>query len=244
MAKASEAVICEALREAARLSMIQDDQLRASRASQVVDVATLLGAKEAVMAPPPGTAGQEVFHAGHQWGRPPPYMLARGEGDPVVGDDAVNAAYDAAGAVRDYYKNKLGRTSIDNLGMNQVHNVHFGVNYMNAFWNGSQMTYGDGDGTIFADFTKDPDVIGHELTHGVTQYAAGLIYYGQSGVLSESMSYVFGTVIQQAIDGTTANDADWLIGNGIMGPELYGEALRSMRAPGTAYDNYILGKDP
>jgi Zn-dependent metalloprotease len=106
------------------------------------------------------------------------------------------------------------------------------------------MTYGDGDGMVFVSFTKDPDVVAHELTHGVTQYTAGLVYYGQSGALNESMSDVFGTVIQQAIEGTTAHDADWLIGNGIMGPELYGEALRSMKAPGTAYDNYIMGKDP
>jgi Zn-dependent metalloprotease len=87
-------------------------------------------------------------------------------------------------------------------------------------------------------------VVAHELTHGVTQHTAGLIYYGQSGALNESMSDVFGTVIQQAIDGKTADDADWLIGNDIMGPDLYGEALRSMKAPGSAYDNYIMGKDP
>jgi Zn-dependent metalloprotease len=244
MAKSSEAVAGEGVREAARLSMIQDAQLRNSRARQVVNIATFFEASETIMAPPPGTAGREVFNAGHAWGQPPPYMLARGEGDPVTDDDSVNAAYDAGGAVREYYSDKLGRNSIDNLGMNQVHNVHFGVNYMNAFWDGSQMTYGDGNGTIFIDFTRDPDVIGHELTHGVTQHAAGLIYYGQSGALNESMSDVFGTAIQQAINGTTADNADWLIGNEIMGPELYGEALRSMKAPGTAYDNYIMGKDP
>ncbi len=244
MAKASEAVVGEEVREAARLSMIQDNQLRTARASQISDVATFFGTTETIMAPPPGTAGREVFNAGHQWGQPPPYMLARGEGDPVFGDDSVNAAYDAGGAVRDYYKNKLGRNSIDNLGMNQTHIVHFGVNYMNAFWDGTKMTYGDGDGAIFMDFSKDPDVIGHELTHGVTQHTAALNYYGQSGALNESMSDVFGTVIQQSIDGTTAHDADWLIGNGIMGPELYGEALRSMKAPGTAYNNYLMGVDP
>jgi Zn-dependent metalloprotease len=106
------------------------------------------------------------------------------------------------------------------------------------------MTYGDGDGAIFIDFTRDPDVIGHELAHGVTQHTAGLNYFSQSGALNESMSDVFGTVVQQAIDGTTADNADWLIGNSIMGPELFGEALRSMKAPGTAYDNYLMGKDP
>lgn len=244
MAKASEAVIGEQVREAARVSMIQDNQLRASRDNQVVDVPSLLSARESVMAPPVGTAGREVYNAGHQWGQPPPYMLVRGEGDPVTADNSVNCAYDIGGSVRDYYKNKLGRNSIDNLGMNQIHNVHFGTSYMNAFWDGLQMNYGDGDGAIFTDFTQDPDVIGHELTHGVTQHTAGLVYQGQSGALNESMSDVFGTVIQQFIDGTTADNSDWLIGNGIMGPDLYGEALRSMKAPGTAYDNYLMGKDP
>ena len=244
MAKASDEVIRESVRESARLSMMQDTQIRTNRANQSVDISSLLPPMQGVMAPPAGTAGREVFNCGHQWGQPPPYMLARGEGDPVTGDDDVNCVYDAGGAVRDYYKNKLGRNSIDNLGLNQVHNVHFGQGYMNAFWDGIQMTYGDGDGTVFTSFTRDPDVIGHELTHGVTQHTAGLMYYGQSGALNESMSDVFGTVIQQAIDGTTAHDADWLIGNDIMGPELYGEALRSMKAPGTAYDNYIMGKDP
>ena len=244
MAKASEDVVRESVREAARVSIMQDSQIRASRASQTIDIASLLPPRPGIMAPPAGTAGREIFNCGHQWGKPPPYALARGEGDPVTGDDAVNTTYEAAGAVRDYYKNKLGRNSIDNLGLNQVHNVHFGENYMNAFWDGSQMTYGDGDGTIFVSFTRDPDVVAHELTHGVTQYTAGLIYYGQSGALNESMSDVFGTAIQQAIGETTAHDADWLIGNDIMGPELHGEALRSMKAPGTAYDNHIIGKDP
>jgi len=244
MAKASDEGVRESVREAARLSMMQDNQIRTTRAGQVVDVAALAGAQQGIMAPPAGTASREVFNCGHQWGSPPPYMLARGEGDPVTADDAVNATYEAAGAVRDYYRNKLGRNSIDNLGLNQVHNVHFGENYMNAFWDGIQMTYGDGDGMIFVSFTRDPDVVAHELTHGVTQHTAGLIYFGQSGALNESMSDVFGTVIQQSIDGSTADDADWLIGNDIMGPELFGEALRSMKAPGTAYDNYIMGKDP
>lgn len=244
MAKSSDEVVRESVREAARVSMMQDNQIRASRGNQPLDMASLTGAGQGIMAPPASSAGREIYNCGHQWGQPPPYMLARGEGDPVTGDDDVNCVYDAGGAVRDYYKNKLGRNSIDNLGLNQLHNVHFGQGYMNAFWDGSQMTYGDGDGTIFVSFTRDPDVIAHELTHGVTQYTAGLIYYGQSGALNESMSDVFGTVIQQAIDGTTAHDADWLIGNDIMGPELYGEALRSMKAPGTAYDNYIMGKDP
>jgi Zn-dependent metalloprotease len=248
--------------EAARFSVLQDDHTRAARTAQTVDIPTLVSAiagaeappaktaakkKEAmaeVMPPPPGTAGRAVYDCNHQWGQPPPFVLKRGEGDPVTPDQAVNDAYDAGGAVRDYYQNKLNRNSIDNLGMNQIHNVHLGVNYMNAFWNGAQMFYGDGNGTIFVNFTGDADVIGHELTHGVTQYTAGLLYDGQSGALNESFSDVFGSAIEQAMDGKDAGNADWLIGDGIMGPTLYGEALRSMKAPGTAYDNALMGKDP
>ena len=263
MAKAGD----DASRELARFSLLQDDHSRSERANQAVDIPTFARAVEGlktravktapkkrstsktksiagVMAPLPGTAGRAVYDCNHQWSQPPAFVLKRGEGDPVTGDAAVDAAYTTAGAVRDYYKNKLGRNSIDNLGLNQVHNVHRGTNYMNAFWDGSQMFYGDGDGTIFVNFTKDPDVIGHELTHGVTQYTAGLQYFSQSGALNESFSDVFGTVIQQAINGQTADDADWLIGNLIMGPTLFGEALRSMKAPGTAYDNPLMGKDP
>jgi Zn-dependent metalloprotease len=248
--------------EAARFSALQDNRTRTTRATQVVEITTLASAIVGVaappaatatkkktgvvgiMAPPPGTAGRAVYDCNHQWGPPPAFVLKRGEGDPVTPDQAVNDAYDTGGAVRDYYKNKLGRNSIDNLGMNQIHNVHLGVNYMNAFWNGAQMFYGDGDGTVFTNFTGDPDVIGHELTHGVTQYTAALIYDGQSGALNESFSDVFGSVIEQNMNGKNAGNADWLIGDGIMGPTLYGEALRSMKAPGTAYDNSLLGKDP
>ncbi len=242
----------------ARLTALQDVQARTTRTAQVVDMAILAGVMmppagprpapptarlAGVMMPPAGTAGRAVFDCNHQWGAPPPFVLKRGEGDPVTADAAANDAYDGGGAVRDYY-DKLGRNSIDNRGLNQIHNVHFGVNYMNAFWNGAQMFYGDGDGTIFVNFTKDPDVIGHELTHGVTQYTAALQYYSQSGALNESFSDVFGSVIEQALDGKTAYDADWLIGDGIMGPTLFGEALRSMKAPGTAYDNSLMGHDP
>ncbi len=257
MARASD----EAAREAARFSLLQDNHTRTSRATQAVDIATLAsavaavmpppprpaarrGAVAGVMAPPPGTAGRAVYDCNHQWGQPPAFVLKRGEGDPVTADQVVTDAYDGAGAARDYYNNKLVRNSIDNLGLNQIHNVHFGVNYMNAFWNGSQMFYGDGDGTIFVNFTKDPDVIGHELTHGVTQYTAGLQYFSQSGALNESFSDVFGSAIEQIVDGKNAGNADWLIGDGIMGPTLFGEALRSMKAPGTAYDNPLMGKDP
>jgi Zn-dependent metalloprotease len=128
--------------------------------------------------------------------------------------------------------------------MNLVLNVHYGVKYQNAFWDGSEMVFGDGDGKIFINFDKSLDVVAHELTHGVTQYNANLVYKGQSGALNEHFSDVFGTAITQWANKETAQTADWLIGDEIMGPELFGEALRSMIEPGTAYDNPLMGKDP
>jgi Zn-dependent metalloprotease len=122
--------------------------------------------------------------------------------------------------------------------------VHYGQGYDNAFWNGEQMVYGDGDGTLFTAFTGPLDVTGHELTHGVTQYTAALDYYGQSGALNESVSDVFGTLIKQHHFGQTSENADWLIGQGLLAPGINGVALRSMKEPGTAYDDPQLGKDP
>ena len=106
------------------------------------------------------------------------------------------------------------------------------------------MVYGDGDGQIFERFTKCIDVIGHELTHGVTQYEAKLIYRNQPGALNESMSDVFGSLVKQYVLKQTADKADWLIGEGLFTKNVKGVALRSMKAPGTAYDDPQLGKDP
>ncbi|MCW2758077.1 MAG: peptidase thermolysin, partial [Nocardioidaceae bacterium] len=111
-------------------------------------------------------------------------------------------------------------------------------------WDGSQMVFGDGDGQVFGRFTASLSVIGHELSHGVTQYSADLVYEGQPGALNESFSDVVGSCVKQAVAGETAAQADWLIGEGIFLPGVKGKALRSMAAPGTAYDDPRLGKDP
>lgn len=91
--------------------------------------------------------------------------------------------------------------------------MHYDEQYNNAFFDGEQMVFGDGDGEIFLDFTVAIDVIGHELTHGLTQYTANLSYFGQSGALNESMSDVFGSLVKQYSLGQTADQADWLIGS-------------------------------
>ena len=173
-----------------------------------------------------------------------PGLLVRSEGDLPSKDAAVNEAYNAAGATYDLYREVYGRDSIDDRGMPLVSSVHYRVAYDNAFWDGSQMVYGDGDGKIFQRFTKAVDVIGHELTHGVTQYEAGLEYADQAGALNESFSDVFGSLVKQRALGQSANDADWLIGAGLFTAAVKGKALRSMAAPGTAYDDPLIGKDP
>lgn len=225
--------------ESARLSVQQSELSRQQRKEKVVPMESFIAAS----AVPAGAGAKRgVWDSQHTWTQR--VNLVRGEGDPMTGDDSVDNAYEYAGQVRDYYATELNRNSIDNLGMDLILNVHFGLNYMNAFWDGDEMTFGDGDGVIFGDFTRSLDVVAHELTHGVTQHTAGLIYFSQSGALNEHFSDVFGSVITQYVNGQDAGTADWLVGNEIMGPSLYGEALRSMKAPGTAYDNPIMGKDP
>jgi Zn-dependent metalloprotease len=173
-----------------------------------------------------------------------PGTPVRGEGDKPIKDAAVNEAYDGSGATWDLYHDVYDRNSIDDRGMPLVSTVHYRVAFDNAFWDGSQMVYGDGDGKIFQRFTKAVDVIGHELTHGVTQYEAGLAYADQPGALNESFSDVFGALVKQRSLGQSVEQADWLIGAGLFTAVVHGTALRSMAAPGTAYDDPVIGKDP
>ncbi|GGX55347.1 M4 family metallopeptidase [Streptomyces fructofermentans] len=173
-----------------------------------------------------------------------PGRKVRGEGAKPGRDATVNRAYAGLGATFDLFLKAYGRNSINGEGLPLKATVHFGEDYNNAFWNGEQMVFGDGDGEIFLDFTIPVDVIGHELAHGVTQYTANLTYFGQSGALNEHFSDVFGALIKQYTLGQTAAEADWLIGAGLLAPRVTGTALRSMKEPGSAYDDDVLGKDP
>ena len=174
-----------------------------------------------------------------------PGTTVRTEGDAATDDVAVDEAYDGTGATFDLYWDVFQRNSIDDAGLPLRSTVHYGAGYDNAFWDGSQMIFGDGDGTVFNRFTIAVDVVGHELTHGVTDSLAGLEYQGQSGALNESMSDVFGSLVKQYVNEQTAEDADWLIGEGLFTSRVSGVALRSMKEPGTAYDDPQLGgKDP
>lgn len=174
----------------------------------------------------------------------PAGVLARTEDGPASNDDSVNRAFDGLGTTRDFYREVLDRDSIDGRGMRLDGFVHRGVRYNNAFWDGQEMVFGDGDGIIFTDFTNSLDVIAHELTHGVTEFTANLEYHFQPGALNESISDVFGSLVKQWSLGQSADEADWLIGAEIMTPAIGGDALRSLKAPGTAYDTPTLGKDP
>ncbi|GAA2801547.1 M4 family metallopeptidase [Streptomyces showdoensis] len=227
-----------ALAEAARRTLVVDAAQRTARGLAPTEPAHRATAKARA-------AGVQRTIYDVRNGTDLPGAKIRGEGGEETGDVTENRAYAGLGATYDLFKNVYGRESIDGEAMPLLASIHYDEKYDNAFWNGEQMVFGDGDGELFLDFTIPLDVIGHELAHGVTQHTADLAYYGQSGALNESMSDVFGSLVKQYALGQTADQADWLIGAGLLGPAVdRGEALRSMKAPGTAYDDDVLGKDP
>jgi Zn-dependent metalloprotease len=170
--------------------------------------------------------------------------VVRAEGKPALKDPAVNEAYDGFGATHAFYWQAYRRQSIDDNGLELEGVVNFGQKYDNAMWDGQRMIFGNGDDKIFKRLTLSLDVIGHELTHGVTQDTAGLHYLGESGALNESVSDVFGSLVKQYHLKQTADQADWLIGADVIGPAVKGKALRSMAHPGTAYSDLMGHKDP
>jgi Zn-dependent metalloprotease len=184
---------------------------------------------------------REVYDAKHSEVLPGIQVLNEG-GTPAEQDPDIQRAYDFTGATWDLYNQVYSRNSIDNRGMPIISCVHVGDQMNNAFWDGSEMAFGDGDAEIFQDFTADIDVCAHELTHGVTQYTCNLIYEFQPGALNESISDVFGSCVKQRFLNQTVDQADWYIGeNVLIGPY----SLRSLSHPGTAYvDHPILGSDP
>jgi Zn-dependent metalloprotease len=172
-----------------------------------------------------------------------PGKLVRAEGQGLTGDAAADEAYDGLGHTFDFFLQAYRRNSIDDDGLALDATIHYGDRYNNAFWNGQRMVFGDGDGDLFNRFTIALDVIGHELGHGVTEDEAGLVYMQQPGALNESLSDVWGSLIKQWVLKQTADKADWIIGEGLLTKKVHGVGLRSMKAPGTAYDDPVLGKD-
>lgn len=137
--------------------------------------------------------------------------------DPAFGNGATSSRESAAvdaqygtNVTWDYYKNVFGRNGIFGDGRGSYNRVHYGQNYVNAFWDGTKMTYGDGDGVNFGPLVS-LDVAGHEMTHGVTENTANLTYSGESGGLNEATSDIFGTMVE--FHAANANDpGDYLVG--------------------------------
>jgi len=173
-----------------------------------------------------------------------PGSPVRSAGQPASRDEAVDEAYDGLAASLALLGEVFGRASYDGKGAHVVATVHYERNYDNAFWDGRQLVFGDGDGRVFGRFTRPIDVLGHELGHAVTEHSAGLVYHGQPGALNESISDVVGALVKQRQLRQTAEEADWLIGAGMFLPGIQARGLRDMLHPGTAYDDPLLGKDP
>ena len=198
-------------------------------------------------APPRGTAlapalRREISDAGEL--EILPGTVVRSEGEDPTGDEAVDEAYAGLGATHALFRDVYGRDSVDGAGGMLAATVHYGRDYDNAFWNGERMVCGDGDGEVFQRFTKSLTVIGHELTHGVVQYTSRFEYQGQAGALNESAADVFGVLTEQKLLHQEAAQATWLVGAGLFTDQVSGVALRSLKAPGTAYDDDVIGRDP
>jgi len=225
-----------------RSTLARDDELRAGRATAPTGPTAPTAPAVSEAASATGGAAWVVHTADHT--ATLPGRVVRSAGDPPSADAAVDEAATGVTDALALYADTFARSSYDGKGATVVVSVHYERDYDNAFWDGAQLVFGDGDGTVFGSFTRPVDVLGHEFTHAVTQYTAGLTYQGQSGALNESVSDCFGMCVKQRVLGQTAAAADWLVGQGIFLPGINARALRDMAHPGTAYDDPTIGKDP
>ncbi len=170
-----------------------------------------------------------------------PGTLRRSEGGAATADLHIDQNYDHLGTTYNCYKVNFNRDSYNNAGATLMSSVHYGTNYVNAFWNGTQMVYGDGDGVTSAPLGRDLDVAVHELTHAVTSSESNLTYSNESGALNEGMSDIFAAYCE-SWTRSWATDADvWMIGEDIWTPATAGDALRYMANPtqdGASTDYY------
>ncbi|WP_415855517.1 M4 family metallopeptidase [Sinomonas sp. G460-2] len=227
--KSSLAVVAEL----ARRTLLTDSRLRGDRASDGV------GAR-----PAPSDAGLHREISDAENSEALPGRLVRKEGQAAVDDGDVNRAYDGLGATYEFLEDSFGRSSLDGAGLALEGTVHYGSGYDNAFWDGSRMVFGDGDGKVFNSFTSSLSIIAHELGHGLLQYTTNLAYEGQSGALNESFADVIGVLVEQHASGQSADQAAWIVGEGIFARGVKGVGVRSLKAPGTAYNDPVLGNDP
>jgi len=150
-------------------------------------------------------------------------------------EETAKLAFDNTGVVYDFYKSEFARDSYDDAGAILTSVVHVTDNanggpFDNAFWDGTEMVYGDGDGTVFTELVRALDVTAHELTHAVTERSAGLIYQDESGALNEASSDILGAACEAHRDGHVSANT-WLVGEDIFTPTMPGDALRYMDNP-------------
>lgn len=179
---------------------------------------------------------RKTYTAGNGTSLPGTLVCSDSPADTDCGDSAAQAAHDNAKKVYDYYMDTFGRDSIDGNGMELISTVHYDLDYNNAFWNGSQMVYGDGDGQLFSPLSGALDVIAHELTHGVTEKTAGLVYEDEPGALNESMSDVMGMFAEASSTGAI----DSQMGEDVWTPAVANDALRDMADPHKGNDFFTL----
>ncbi|PTL84583.1 M4 family metallopeptidase [Vitiosangium sp. GDMCC 1.1324] len=173
---------------------------------------------------------RKVYSANN--GTTTPGTLKRSEGGAATGDNHVDTNYLKLGGTYDCYKNNFGRDSLDNAGATLISTVHYSTNYVNAYWDGTQMVYGDGDGVNSTQLGLSADVTTHELTHAVTEKESNLTYSGESGGLNEAMSDIFGAYCESYASGTWATtNAVFMVGDDIWTPATPGDALRYMYDP-------------
>ncbi|GGS83808.1 MULTISPECIES: M4 family metallopeptidase [Streptomyces] len=225
-----------------------DGDVRRAALRTMLTTARLTGEREvraafAGAASAPGSGRRTVFDAGNGTFLPLA-EVARTEDGPESADASVNEVFDNFGLTRDFLKEVLGRNSLDDRGMRLDGYVHFDTRFNNAFWDGRRMVFGDGDGRLFTNLAGSRTVAVHELGHGITEHTSGFEYHNQSGALNESMSDVMAAMVAQWALKQPADEADWLIGAEVFTPDIEADALRSMKAPGTAYDNPLFGRDP
>lgn len=225
----------ESVAELARRTLLEDARLRERRRGRPL-------ADQRDLRAVPGTLHREISDA--ESTEELPGRLVRKEGQDPVADPDVNRAYDGLGETYRFLEQVLHRSSVDGAGLALEGTVHYGMGYDNAFWDGSRMVFGDGDGTVFSSFTGSLSIIAHELGHGLLQHTTDLAYEGQSGALNESFADVFGVLVDQFARGDTVETATWIVGHGIFLPGIKGVGVRSLKAPGTAYDDPALGTDP
>jgi Zn-dependent metalloprotease len=164
-----------------------------------------------------------------------PGTLVLQEASGSTSDTVISTAHAHAATSYDYYKNVHNRDSFNNAGAIITTTVHHQVAYNNAFWNGSQLVYGDGDGTNFTPLGNSLDVGVHEFSHAVTDYSADLVYANESGALNEATSDIMASAAEAWKDGSVNTDT-WKIGEDVYTPGTSGDALRYMNDPAAGGD--------